>query len=90
VIKTYTECPGPLWPAGCKDTDIGTWFPNPGDACTFFDDQSAYGIIIAISHPNVTVLWSRPPDFSGGYIHAPYVPLQVTPTIFAKKPPSKP
>lgn len=49
------------------------------------------GVLIANGDDFVTVLWSRPPTvidvgqayMTGGYVFAPYVPLQVTPTLFA-------
>ena len=69
----------------------------PGQEVCHVDlKESSYGVIIAIDDHHASVLWSREPtwpnDLSAfatgsyvrsGYVFAPYVPLIVTPTIFA-------
>lgn len=38
------------------------------------------GTIIAVLDEGISVLWSEKPS-AAGYFHAPYIPLQVTPTL---------
>jgi len=70
------------------------WNPAPGDAiCDTQDPLDTYGIIIAVlpkverQTPKVLVLWTRhlkpDPMDTSGFVYASYIPLQVTPTIFA-------
>ena len=73
-----------------------TWDDNdqpsePGQLVCCVFDSSAYGTIIAIDDKEASVLWSRESkagDFpymtgSSGFVFAPYVPMQRTPSIFS-------
>ena len=48
-------------------------------------DLGGFGIIIAITDEQITILWSKEPvttiEPNPGFVFAPYVPLIVTPTI---------
>lgn len=63
---------------------------EPGQLVSHVDFRdSTFGTIVAIDDHHAEVLWSRGPFIvdvgqtlhSGGYLFAPYVPLQVTPTF---------
>lgn len=60
----------------------------PGDVvCHVEHRDTTNGMVVAIDDHHATVLWSKEPRIdtmmSGGFMWAPYVPLQVTPTLFA-------
>lgn len=64
---------------------------HPGDVVCHVDFRdSTFGTVVAIDEDQAAVLWSRGPMIvdvgqafvTGGYVFAPYVPLQATPTIF--------
>lgn len=61
----------------------------PGQEVCHVDHKDlSYGVVIAIDDHVATVLWSKMPRpidtfASGGFMWAPYVPLIITPTIFA-------
>lgn len=61
----------------------------PGDFVRLVSGPECFGTLIHVDDWKATVLWSRCPmvvdvgTYSTGAIFAPYVPLQVTPTIFA-------
>lgn len=80
LLKTYAP-PTPIVPWETRRYDGPL---KPGDWVTH-SEYGGHGIIVAIDSENMTVLWSREPqprDFSSGFIYAPYIPMQVTPTIF--------
>lgn len=62
---------------------------KPGDFVRLVACDDCFGTLIHVDDWKATVLWSRHPlvidvgTYSTGTLFAPYVPLQVTPTIFA-------
>jgi len=60
--------------------------PVPGDWVRAKRDDESLGVIVSITDDEIVILWSNEPKgfdiFETGYVFAPYVPLQVTETIF--------
>ena len=85
-LKTYARNGEDLFvlPDGDEPTEPGQFVGH-----TAFP-SSTCGTVVAIDETDVCVLWSREPYvvdvgqafMTGGYVFAPYVPLQVSPTIF--------
>jgi hypothetical protein len=81
LLKTYAP-PTPIVPLE-RVTYDGPLMP--GDWVRH-SEYGGCGIIVAIDAENMTVLWSREPITQDYLFYAPYIPLQVTPSIFLDKP----
>jgi hypothetical protein len=86
-LRTYSRRPGVIDVVVSVERVADRPLPElvPGTFVEIPGFRGGFGIVVAINDEDVSVLWSIEPNSidDAGFVFAPYVPLQITPTIFA-------